>query len=166
MNLFIENESGKELPFDIEKIACQVCEEALKVEDCPYEVQINVLLTDNDGIHEMNLQTRGIDRPTDVLSFPNVDYEQESVFEFEEDREADYFDPDTGELILGDICISVDKVFEQAESYGHSVLREYAFLIAHSMLHLCGYDHMTEEEAKRMEAKQELILQNLNITRE
>ena len=101
-----------------------------------------------------------------MLSFPNVDFETEGVFDIDEDAEADYFDPDTGELILGDICISLDKVREQAEEYGHSLRREYAFLIAHSMLHLCGYDHMEPEEAARMEAKQEEILQTLGITRD
>ena len=88
------------------------------------------------------------------------------VFDIDEDSEADYFDPDTGELILGDIMISVDKVEEQAESYGHSVRREFAFLVAHSMLHLCGYDHMQEQEAAVMEQKQEKILEGLGITRD
>jgi len=125
-----------------------------------------VLLTDNEGIHEFNREHRGIDRETDVLSFPNVDFETEGDFDIDEEREADYFDPDSGELILGDIIISVDKVMEQAENYGHSTKREFAFLVAHSMLHLCGYDHMEEEEAKVMEAKQEEILTALGITRE
>ena len=125
-----------------------------------------MLLTDNEGIHEFNREHRGIDRETDVLSFPNVDFETEGDFDIDEEREADYFDPDSGELILGDIIISVDKVMEQAENYGHSTKREFAFLVAHSMLHLCGYDHMEEEEAKVMEAKQEEILTALGITRE
>lgn len=127
---------------------------------------MNVVLTDNEGIREMNRECRKIDRETDVLSFPNVDFEREGVFEIDEDREADYFDPDSGELILGDIMISVDKVKEQAENYGHSLRREFAFLVAHSMLHLCGYDHMEEEEAKVMEAKQRDVLEGLGITRD
>ena len=143
-----------------------VCEAVLESENCPYETQVNVVLTDNSGIREMNRECRGIDRETDVLSFPNVDFEQEGVFDIDEDREADYFDPDTGELMLGDILISVDKVMEQAQNYGHSVRREFAFLVAHSMLHLCGYDHMEEAEAKVMERKQEEILAGLGITRD
>ena len=127
---------------------------------------MNVVLTDQEGIRELNREYRGIDRETDVLSFPNVDFSREGVFELDEDREADYFDPDTGELILGDIMISVDKVFEQAENFGHSARREFAFLVAHSMLHLCGYDHMEDGERLVMEEKQEAILQGLNITRE
>ena len=83
-----------------------------------------------------------------------------------EEEEAEYFDPDSGELLLGDIIISADRVREQAVKYGHSERRELAFLAAHSMFHLCGYDHMTEEEAKVMEQKQENTLTVLGITRE
>ncbi len=165
MTLYVENETDQELPFSAEDTARQVCEAALEAEMCPYEVQVNVMLTDNEGIRELNREYRGIDRETDVLSFPNVDFSREGVFEMDEDSEADYFDPDSGELILGDIMISVDKVFEQAESFGHSARREFAFLVAHSMLHLCGYDHMEDGERLVMEEKQEAILQGLNITR-
>ncbi|MGN1147320.1 MAG: rRNA maturation RNase YbeY, partial [Lachnospiraceae bacterium] len=111
-------------------------------------------------------QFRQIDRETDVLSFPNVHYEYPADFENLEDHEADYFDPESGELILGDIIISVDKVKEQAASFGHSMKREFAFLVAHSMLHLCGYDHMEADEAEIMEEKQEEVLKALGITRE
>ena len=166
MTFYVENETAVEFPFSVEETVRTVCEAVLESENCPYETQVNVVLTDNSGIREMNRECRGIDRETDVLSFPNVDFEQEGVFDIDEDREADYFDPDTGELMLGDILISVDKVFEQAENYGHSVRREFAFLVAHSMLHLCGYDHMEEAEAKVMERKQEEILAGLGITRD
>lgn len=113
----------------------------------------------------MNRNFRGIDRPTDVLSFPLLNYDTPSDFSAAEEEEADSFDPESGELMLGDIVLSGDKILEQAEAYGHSVKREFAFLVAHSMLHLCGYDHMTEEEAKEMERRQEEILQSLSITR-
>lgn len=166
MTFYVENETEVTFPFDVEEIVRMVSEKVLDIEACPYETQINVLLTDNEGIHEFNKEYRRIDRETDVLSFPNLDFAEPGQFEIEEDREADYFDPDTGELILGDIIISVDKVLEQAESYGHSTKREFAFLVAHSMLHLCGYDHMEEEEAKVMEGKQEEVLNELGITRE
>ena len=99
-----------------------------------------------------------------MLSFPMVDYDEPGDFDFLESAD-EYFNPETGELMLGDIVISLDKVEEQAEAYGHTVLREYAFLIAHSMLHLMGYDHMEEEEAKVMEAKQKEILEILSIGR-
>lgn len=166
MTFYVENETEVTFPFSVEEVVEAVALKTLDTENCPYEVQINVLLTDNEGIHTFNKEYRGIDRETDVLSFPNLDFEEEGVFEIAEENEADYFDPDTGELILGDIIISVDKVKEQSESYGHSLKREFAFLVAHSMLHLCGYDHMEEAEAAVMEQKQEAILQALNITRE
>ena len=166
MSLFVENETEETFDFDIEQIVDLVSKEVLEEENCPYETQINVLLTDNAGIRGFNKEYRNIDRETDVLSFPNLDFETPAAFEIDEDREADYFDPETGELILGDIIISVDRVKEQAESYGHSRKREFAFLVAHSMLHLCGYDHMEEAEAAVMEAKQEAVLQKLGITRE
>ena len=166
MTFYVENETQVTFPFNVEETVRIVCEAVLDEEKCPYEVQVNVVLTDNEGIREMNRECRKIDRETDVLSFPNVDFEREGVFEIDEDREADYFDPDSGELILGDIMISVDKVKEQAENYGHSLRREFAFLVAHSMLHLLGYDHMEEEEAKVMEAKQRDVLEGLGITRD
>ena len=121
-------------------------------------------MTMNEQIHEMNLEFREIDRPTDVLSFPMLDYEEAGNFDFLEDC-AEAFDPESGELVLGDIVISKEKVLAQAEEYGHSPRREYAFLIAHSVLHLCGYDHMEEEERLVMEQKQREILEKLEILR-
>ena len=166
MNLYMENETEREFHFSAEDTARLVCQAVLEGEGCPYEAQVSIVLTDGRGIREMNREYRGIDRETDVLSFPNVDFEEEGVFDIDEDREADCFDPETGELVLGDIMISVDRVYGQAQEYGHSVRREFAFLVAHSMLHLCGYDHMEEEERARMERRQEEILTGLGITRD
>ncbi len=165
MTFYVESETDRTLPFDVEEVASKVIVETLDSENCPYEVSVNVLLTDNEEIHAMNHQYRGIDRPTDVLSFPNVDYSSPADFTGIEDTIEDYFDPENGELCLGDIVISIEKVYEQAEEYGHSPLREYAFLIAHSMLHLLGYDHMESAEAALMEQKQEEILNRLGIMR-
>lgn len=165
MTFCVESETELELPFDVEEIAVLVMEEALAYEKCPYEVAVNVLLSDNSGIQTINRDYRGIDRPTDVLSFPNVDYDRPADFSRVEKRVEDYFDPESGELLLGDIVISIEKVYEQAKEYGHSQLREYAFLIAHSMLHLLGYDHMEPKEALVMEQKQEELLNRLGITR-
>lgn len=164
MTLFYEEEGSLTLPLECEEIAKKVIDAALDYVGCPYEAQVNLLLTMNEQIHEMNLEFRGIDRPTDVLSFPMIDYETPGEFDFLEERD-DCFDPETGELSLGDIVISKEKVVEQAEEYGHSVLREYAFLIAHSVLHLTGYDHMEEEESLQMEAKQKDIMEILDILR-
>lgn len=166
MTFYVENETEVTYDFDVEEIVKLVAEKILDTENCPYETQVNVLLTDNEHIRFFNKEYRNIDRETDVLSFPNLDFDTPGVFEIEEDEEADYFDPESGELILGDIIISVDKVEEQSESYGHSKKREFAFLIAHSMLHLCGYDHMEKEEASVMERKQEDALTLLGITRD
>lgn len=166
MTSYVENETDSGFAFDVKEVADQVIEAVLASEGCPFDAQLNLLITDNAGIRDYNNRFRQIDRETDVLSFPNVDYDTPSDFSGLDEREADYFDPDSGELILGDIIISADKVKEQAELYGHSEKRELAFLVAHSMLHLCGYDHMEPEEAKVMEEKQEAVLKELGITRE
>ena len=165
MSLLIEAEVDVKFDFDYEELAGQVVEFALDHEGFPYECEVNLTLTDNEGIHEINREYREIDNPTDVLSFPMLSYEEAGDFSKLEEDYDDNFNPDTGEIMLGDIIISVDKVFEQAESYGHSVLREFAFLILHSMLHLFGYDHMTPEEAAVMEEKQRVILEKMQILR-
>ena len=166
MTFYVENDTEKEFPFSIEETFEKVAEAVLEMESCPYEVCVNLLLTNNEEIRSYNKEHRGIDKETDVLSFPNLEYEQAGVFSIAEEAEADCFDLDSGELLLGDIIISVDKMEEQAAEYGHSMRREFAFLAAHSMFHLCGYDHMTEEEAAIMERKQEAVLQELGIVRE
>lgn len=165
MTILVENEVNRELDFDYEEVIKSVISKTLETENCPYETEVNVLLTGNEEIHEANKEFRGIDRPTDVLSFPMVDYEFPSDFSCVDENPESYINPETDELLLGDIMISVDKVYEQANEYGHSREREFAFLIAHSMLHLLGYDHIDEEERKVMEEKQEAILDALGITR-
>jgi probable rRNA maturation factor len=164
MTIDFENETEVSFGFDPREVAEQVIEATLDYMDCPYETQVSLLITDNEEIHRINLEQRGIDRPTDVLSFPMADYEVPGDFSFLEEA-VDCFEPDTGELMLGDIVISADKVLEQAEAYGHSIRREYAFLITHSMLHLMGYDHMTEKDAAQMERLQEEILTAEQILR-
>lgn len=164
MKIYLENEGELDLGLDYLALAEEVTEAVLDYENCPYESQVEILLTDNEEIHKLNKEFREIDRPTDVLSFPMVDYEKPGEFDFLEEEDQ-YFDPDTGELMLGNIVISKEKVVEQAGEYGHSVKREYAFLIAHSMLHLLGYDHMEEEERMTMEEKQREILSQIGIDR-
>lgn len=164
MTLLFEEEGDLTLPLECESLAKRVIEAAIDYVDCPYEAEVNLLLTMNEEIHEMNQNFREIDRATDVLSFPMVDYEQAGTFDFLDDA-IEYFNPETGELMLGDIVISKEKVVSQAEEYGHSIEREYAFLIAHSMLHLFGYDHMEEGERIVMEEKQKEILEQLQILR-
>ena len=166
MLLYIENETQTDFTFDTEEVAVNVINTVLKIEKCPYDVEVNLLLTDNEGIQEYNRQMREIDSPTDVLSFPGLFFEMPSEFYIEPGEEMDYTNPESGKVILGDIIISVDKVLEQALEYGHSHKREFAFLVAHSMYHLCGYDHMTKEEALVMEEKQEAVLEKLGIIRD
>ena len=164
MSIDFSNEQDQTFDFDFLKVAEDVMETVLDQEGCPYESQVCLVLTDNETIHKTNLEYRQIDRATDVLSFPMLEYETPGDFSHFESEE-DCFDPETGELLLGDIVISKEKVIAQAEEYGHSVKREYAFLIAHSVLHLSGYDHMEEEERIEMETLQREILNELNILR-
>ncbi len=166
MTLNIEYETEIKLEIDYETIISKVVDMAMDTEDCPYEAELNVILTDNEEIKNINKSYREVDAPTDVLSFPMVDYETPADFSHLEDNSDDYFNPETGELLLGDIIVSVEKVTAQAQEYGHSKERELGFLIAHSMLHLFGYDHMEEEERRIMEEKQRIILDKLGITRE
>lgn len=166
MSYFIENEYGDIEISDYEKVINDIIDGALDFIKCPYECEVNVLLTDNASIHEINNQQRNIDSPTDVLSFPLIDYKTPGDFSIVESAVSDYFNPESGELLLGDIVISIDKVYEQAREYNHSVHRELAFLVAHSMLHLFGYDHMEDEERILMENLQEKILTMKGYTRD
>lgn len=166
MTLNFEYETEIKLDLDYEALIRRVVEKSLDTENCPYEVELNVILTDNAEIQAINKEYRSVDAPTDVLSFPMVDYEAPADFSHLEEETDDYFNPETGELLLGDIIISVEKVREQAGEYGHSEERELGFLTAHSMLHLFGYDHMEEEERAVMEEKQRAILDSLEITRD
>ncbi len=165
MTITIEYETEETLSLPYEDIIDQVVEESLDYVECPYDAEVNVLLTDNQGIRQINLDMRQIDSPTDVLSFPMCDFETPGDFSRLEETPEEYFNPDTGELMLGDIVISVEKVKEQALKYGHSETRELAFLVAHSMLHLSGYDHMEEEERLRMEDMQREILERKGYRR-
>ena len=167
MTIDIEYERAEEsaFSFDVREVIEQTIESALDHENCEYDVYVEVVLTDDEDIHEVNKETRGMDKATDVLSFPNCFFDAPGDFSNIEEQE-DCFHPDTGELMLGDIMISVDHVFAQAREYGHSVKRELAFLVAHSMLHLMGYDHMEEVERRVMEERQEEILANIGITRD
>lgn len=164
--IFLENETDIDLGIDYDNIAELVVNKTLEIENCPFETEVNILLTDNDGIHAINKECRDIDRPTDVLSFPNLFFDNEGQYDIADEELSDYEDPETGLIVLGDIIISLEKVKEQAEEFGHSLTREYGFLIAHSMLHLSGYDHMEPDEAARMEEKQRVILDSLGITRD
>lgn len=145
-----------ELPNE-EKLIKEVVSRVLKEEKVLPEVDVYITLTNNEEIHKINKEYRDVDRPTDVLSFPM--YERDEIAGLKNDTN------DEIEKILGDIIVSIEKVREQAEEYGHSFERELAYLVTHGMLHLLGYDHMIEEEKAVMRKREEEILETLNITR-
>lgn len=165
MTVTFEYEAEDQLQFNYEELIKNVISACIDYENCPYETDVNILLTNDEEIRLINKEYREIDSPTDVLSFPNIDYDTPGDFSKLEETEAEYFHPETGELILGDIVISIDRAILQATEYGHSLEREIAFLTAHSMFHLFGYDHMEEKERVLMETKQEEVLTRLHILR-
>ena len=134
---------------------------ALDAENVTVPYEINVLVTDNAGIHEINREQRQIDRPTDVLSFPMFDLQPGDK------PQSNWADPSTGLVPLGDMVISLERCAEQAQEFGHPLERELAYLVVHSVLHLLGYDHMDEGPMKaQMREREEEILNALGITRE
>ncbi len=137
-------------------------EATLAAEKISVDCEINVLITNDKGIHAVNLASRGIDRPTDVLSFP--------MFQLEPgDPPADwenYLDPETELVPLGDMCISLERATAQAKEFGHSPRREVGYLTIHSMLHLLGYDHLDEGPMKKqMRGREEAIANEIGLTR-
>ncbi len=133
---------------------------ALAAEGLTAPCEVDVLLTDDEGIHQINLDMRNVDRPTDVLSFPEFDLKPEEL------PAAEDADPGTGLIPLGDMVLSMERVAAQAEEYGHSRQRELAYLVTHSVLHLLGYDHLDEGEMKQqMRGREEAIMALLGLER-
>ena len=164
MTYGFDNEAGAEFDFNPEDLYKKTVDAVLDEEDCPYEAEVSLLIVDDEAIREINREQRDIDKATDVLSFPMVQYDVPGDFSCVEEMQ-DCFNVETGELMLGDIVLSADRIRSQAEEYGHSERREYAFLIVHSMLHLIGYDHIADEDRRIMEDKQRVIMDTLQITR-
>jgi len=165
--LYTENRQEKlEVTEEIIKKIQEVSEFALREEGVLGEYQISLLFVDNEEIRKINNETRNIDKATDVLSFPMLDFEEGKVykdmyigFNFDETYK------DGEELILGDMVLSLERAKEQSEDFGHSYEREVCYLVIHSILHLLGYDHMIEEEKIRMREREEDILNKFNIKR-
>lgn len=157
MTIDIYYETEFDLELDLGKLYSEIAFETEKVLNLKEskDLEVNVTITGNEEIREINRETRNIDSPTDVLSFPMFEFEKEGVF-------LDLF---PGETILGDIIISFDRAKEQAEEYGHSIKRELCFLFTHGLLHILGFDHIKEDERLRMEDMQKMILDNLDIRR-
>ena len=154
-------ESEVDVPAGVPERIETVIRAALKAQNVTIPCEISVLLTDDEGIHQVNLDMRGVDRPTDVLSFPMFELEPGVPPEGEE-----YLDPATSTCPLGDMCISLERAAAQAEEFGHSFEREVAFLTVHSMLHLLGYDHETSEEDELyMNLTQEAVLSSMGLAR-
>lgn len=166
MMIYLETEAGTQTGVAYEAIARMVAEKVLDTEEFPYEAEVNLVITDDEEIWRVNREFRGIDRPTDVLSFPMIPFEQPADYAILEEDSCSYVNPDTEAIALGDIMISADKIIQQAEEYGHSREREFGFLVAHSMLHLLGYDHMEPQEAAVMEKKQSQVLEELGLGRD
>ena len=144
------------IPLSLRNLINRVVKATLENENFKKDAEVSVSFVDNETIHKLNLEYRGKDKPTDVLSFPMTDG----------DEEEDDIDLSTGAVMLGDIIISAEKAMEQANEYGHGIEREICFLAVHSTLHLLGYDHETsEDDEKYMNQTQESILQKIGLTR-
>jgi probable rRNA maturation factor len=161
MKLTIYNRQKK---ISVSRETIKLIEKAIKLcvkrKEFPVPCEATVTLTDNDGIQSINKEHRGIDKPTDVLSFPLIEYS-----DGEPCIDPGDIDPETGRVFLGDIVISVDKAQEQAQNYGHSQDREFAFLAVHGTLHLLGFDHEIKEDEKIMFSIQEDILEEMGLPR-
>ena len=160
MTCLFDSETDISLDFDYMKLYESTVSAALTAEGCPYEACVSLLLTDDEQIRHINKDSRNIDEPTDVLSFPMLQFDAPADFSHAGNDPCD-LDPESGELILGDIVISQDRIIAQAQLYGHDVQREFAFLIVHSMLHLCGYDHIDDNDRELMEGRQKIIMESL-----
>ncbi|MBE7044901.1 MAG: rRNA maturation RNase YbeY [Ruminococcaceae bacterium] len=159
--LLIENNQEKaEITPELTDLLQKVCEAVLTEEECDFDAQISLTFVDNEQIRRINAEFREKDTPTDVLSFPMLEFDENGDI-----IDAEYdFDGET--VILGDIIISTERALEQAEEFGHTFVREVAFLCVHSMLHLLGYDHVDDPEGEAiMREKQTRILNELGIRR-
>ena len=159
VEFILENETDEEISEQQINELNRVCCEIMKNEECNFDAEISFTFTDNEGIREINRDYRNIDRPTDVLSFP--------MLEFGDDETDVEYETENGLVLLGDIVISIERAKEQAQEFGHSLRRELAFLTAHSMLHLLGYDHVDDPVGEKMMIeKQDIALNALGITRD
>ena len=159
--IYYQNDYGREFDTDIdtEKLACLLLDTAADYLKCIYDTECSLLITTRENIRMINNENRDIDAETDVLSFPVTDFSPPCNYDIIDEDDYSQFDYDTGRLMLG------DNVINQAAEYGHSVKRELSFLILHSILHLFGYDHMTDEDRLIMEDVQRDILNKLGIKR-
>lgn len=156
MTVLIDNRTEEDVTKELEYVIEKIVEDSLAYEEFDEKCEISVSIVRDEEIREINKQFRNIDNPTDVLSFPQLTFEEGEMADVNENEE----------IILGDIIISLERAKAQAVEYGHSLKREISFLTAHSMLHLMGYDHMEPAEEEEMFAKQKEILEKAGIPRE
>ncbi len=161
MEIIIENEQDIiEVNDKLKDIINTAVEKSLEHEGFEIPSETSIVLTDDNGIHQLNKQYRDVDKPTDVLSFPILD-----ILKGQINQDSGDIDKDKELILLGDIVISLETVKRQAEEYGHSFNRELAFLTTHGMFHLLGYDHMNEADEKEMLEKQEKVLRLMELAR-
>lgn len=165
MTIYWEDEGNDTFDFSVEEQLQKLTSFVVDYVNCPYEVEVSVTLVDKDEIHRLNKEFRDVDKPTDVLSFPMMEYEKPAEFESDVFEQSIVISLETEELMLGDIVICSQVVDEQAKQYGHSKIREFSFLVVHSLLHLFGYDHIEENERIQMEQVQKDIMEKLQINR-
>ena len=165
--LYTDNRQNSiEVTDDLINIINEVCDVALKDEEVTIPYQISLLFVDNNEIREINNETRGIDKVTDVLSFPMLDYPENMVFKnVYKNKKFNEIYLDGEELVLGDMVLSLERAKEQSIEYNHSFEREVCYLVVHSILHLLGYDHMNDEDKAKIRTREEEILGKLNIKR-
>ena len=144
----------------LKESAERVVEETLRTDGLTRKINVGVALVDDAEIRQINRQFREVDRATDVLSFPITDYDIGAA------THVGDVDPATGELLLGDIVVSVERAQAQAQEYGHSFEREFSYLVAHGMLHLIGYDHEREEDKRVMRRMEEMVMEAVGLVRE
>ncbi|EES91012.1 rRNA maturation RNase YbeY [Clostridium botulinum] len=165
--IYIDNRQDKiNIDEKILETVKEIINYTLKEEEVKVNTEVSVIFIDNNTIKEINKETRDIDKVTDVLSFPMLDYPQGKVYkDTYKDYEFDASYLDEGELVLGDIVLSLEKAEEQSTEFRHSFLREVCYLTVHSVLHLLGYDHMEDDDKVRMRKREEEILERFSITR-
>ena len=168
LNIDYDKKLDKVFGFNVENITKKVLSEAMNVEKVPFDISINLSIVSDKKIKTINKSERNIDKVTDVLSFPVVDYKKPATYDvFFKNKKIsiDYLDLDTNTVFLGDIVINKNRVLSQSKLYNHSIKREYAFLLTHSFLHLVGFDHMKKNDEEKMCMEQEKILTKLKISR-
>lgn len=165
--IYLDNRQDKvEITKELEKSVEEIILYTLKEEEVTIPCEISVIFVDNEEIREINKDMRNIDKVTDVLSFPMLEYENHKVFkDLYIGYKFEITDLNEGNLVLGDMALSLERALQQSEEYGHSYLREVCYLVVHSILHLLGYDHMEEQDKIVMRKREEEILNRFNINR-